>query len=150
MRFATSTGTGRHLVFGDNRAGNELSPVETVVAALAACSGMDVVSIALKKRQDIDRYEVHIRAEQRDEPYPQVLTHVEIVHEVEGAGVDPEAIRRCVELSADRYCPVNAMISDGVTEVHHRVRVLRPGKEPIDDEVMVTGPFRGTEPAAAT
>jgi putative redox protein len=145
MRFATETATGRHIVFGEDRAGNELSPVETLVAAMAACSAMDVVSIALKKRQDIDRYEIHVRAEQRDAPYPQVLTSVELTHDVEGAGVDPEAIRRCVRLSAEKYCPINAMVSDGVTEVRHRMRIRRPGESPLEEEVIVTGPLRSTE-----
>ena len=72
MRFEATTGTGRHPVFGDAAGDEELSPVEIVVAALAACSAMDVVSIALKKRQDFTRYEIRVRAEQRDE-YPQVL-----------------------------------------------------------------------------
>jgi putative redox protein len=145
MRFAADTATGRHIVFGDDRAANELSPVETLVAALAACSAMDVVSIAMKKRQGIDRYAVHVRAEQRDEPYPQVLTRVEVTHEVAGMSVDSDAIRGCVRLSAEKYCPVNAMLSDGVPEVHHRMRILRPGEPPQEEEVIVTGPFRSTE-----
>jgi putative redox protein len=140
MRFATETGTGRSLVFGDARAENELSPVETVTAALAACSAMDVVSIALKKRQALVRYEVRVRAEQRDE-YPQVLTTIDVLHEVEGP-VDPRAIRRCIELSAEKYCPVSAMLSAGATEIHHRMRILRPGHDPLEAEVVVTGPNR--------
>ncbi len=148
MRFTADTGTGRTIVFGDDRAANELSPVETLVTAIAACSGMDVVSIALKKRQGIDRYEIHVRAEQREEPYPQVLTLVELTHEVEGPGVDPAAIRSCILLSAEKYCPLNAMVSDGVTVVHHRMRILRPGADPHDEEVIVTGPFRSTEGAS--
>jgi putative redox protein len=149
MRFTTETATGRRIVFGEDRAGNELSPVETLVAAMAACSAMDVVSIALKKRQGLDRYEIHVRAEQRDEPYPQVLTLVELTHEVEGTDLDREAIRRCVLLSAEKYCPINAMVSDGVTEVHHRMRIVRPGHDAIDEAVIVTGPFRSTESTPA-
>ena len=83
LRFAAVTGTGRAPVFGDDSAAGELSPVETVVAALAACSAMDVVSVALKKRQAFTRYEVRVEAVQRDE-YPQVLTRVDVLHEVEG------------------------------------------------------------------
>lgn len=143
MRFSTATGTDRSIVFGDARPDNELSPVETVVAALAACSAMDVVSIALKKRQRVVRYEIRVRAEQRDE-YPQVLTTVDVLHEVEGP-VDPRAIRRCIELSAEKYCPVNAMLSAGATEVHHRMRVLRPGEDPLEEQVVVTGPFRSPD-----
>jgi putative redox protein len=148
MRFVAETGTGRHVVFGDDRANNEQSPMELLVVALAACSGMDVVSIALKQRQGIDRYEIRVRAEQRDEPYPQVLISAVVTHEVEGEAVDPAAIRRCILLSAEKYCPVNATISDGVTVVHHRMRILRPGQDAFEEEVIVTGPFRSTEGAS--
>jgi putative redox protein len=145
-RFVAATGTGRQPVFGDKPAGGELSPVETVVAALAACSAMDVVSIARKKRQSFDRYEVHVRAIQRDE-YPQVLTLIEVTHEVEGPAVSAAAIRRCIELSATKYCPINAMLSAGATEVHHAYHVIGTGAKPFDAsaEVIVTGPYRRPE-----
>jgi putative redox protein len=141
-RFAAVTGTGREPVFGDRPEVDELSPVETVVAALAACSAMDVVSVALKKRQSFTRYEVRVEAVQRD-AYPQVLTRVDMLHEVEGPRVSVEAIRRCIELSATKYCPVNAMLSAGETEVHHRYRVIGTGPKPFDEsgEVLVTGPY---------
>jgi putative redox protein len=143
MRFTTETGTGRTPLFGDEPDEGELSPVEMIVAALAACSAMDVVTIALKKRQDFVRYDVHATAEQRDE-YPQVLTRVDLLHEVEGPAVDVNAIRRCIELSATKYCPVNAMVSAGATEVTHRYHVIRTGPSPLDEtgDVIVTGPYR--------
>jgi putative redox protein len=143
LRFTAETGTGRRPIFGDDAAADEQSPVELVVASLAACSAMDVVTIALKKRQSFTRYEIRVRAEQRDD-YPQVLTRVEVIHEVEGPGVRVAAISRCIELSATKYCPVNAMISSGATEVHHSYRVIGTGARPFDEsaEVIVTGPFR--------
>lgn len=142
-RFATTTGSGRTFVWGDAKARGEMSPMETVTVALGACSAMDVISIALKKRQGIDRYEIRVRGEQRTE-YPQVLTRVDVTHEVEGPGVDETAIKRCIELSATKYCPVNAMLSSGATEVHHRYVVRRTGADPFEaaGEVIVTGPFR--------
>ncbi len=143
MRFEADLGSGAHFVFDASSAGGP-GPVETVLASLAACSAMDVISIALKKRQDLTRYEIHATAEQR-EAYPQVYTRIDVVHEVEGPGVDVEAIRRCIELSAEKYCPVNAMLSAGDTEVHHRYRVVRDGEDAVEGEVMVTGPYRRPE-----
>lgn len=142
-RFVTTTGTGRTFVWGDDREANEMSPMETVTVALAACSAMDVISIARKKRQAIDRYAIHVRGEQRS-AYPQVLTRVDVTHEVEGPAVDEAAIRRSIELSATKYCPVNAMLSSGATEVHHRYIVRRTGSEAFEaeGEVIVTGPYR--------
>ncbi|HUQ77505.1 MAG TPA: OsmC family protein [Patescibacteria group bacterium] len=143
MRFTATTGSGRTLVFGDAAQTGELSPVETLAAALAACSAMDVVSILEKKRQVWDVYRVEVAADQRKE-YPQVYTRIDVTHVVEGTIVLEAAVRRAVELSASKYCPVNAMISAGATEVHHRFRIRRTGSEPaeVEGEVIVTGPDR--------
>src|SRR5258706_13523175 len=86
MRFAAETGTGRRLVFGDEPERNELSPVETVAAALAACSAMDVVSILDKKRQVYSTYSVDVRAHQRGED-PPGPTRIDLTHIVEGTVV---------------------------------------------------------------
>ena len=146
-RFLATTGSTRTIVYGDAFDRNELSPVETVVVSLAACSAMDLIAIAAKKRQQISRYAIHVTAEQRDE-YPQVLTRADVVHDVEGPVVDEAAIRRAIELSATKYCPVNAMLSAGATEVHHRYRVTNTGPEPFEaeGEVVVTGPYRRPDP----
>jgi putative redox protein len=139
--FRTSTGTGRRIEFGDVATG-ALSPVETILAALGACTAMDVLSIATKKRQAIDAYLIHLRGEQRDE-YPQVYSEIEVVHEVTGANISEAAIRRSIELSATKYCPVSAMISSGATTVHHRYRIHSSGARPYDaeGEVIATGPY---------
>lgn len=143
QRFVATTGSGRRIVYGDDAAANELSPVETVVVNLGACSAMDVIAIAAKKRQVIASYRVHLEATQRDE-YPQVLTRIEVTHEVEGPRVQVAAIRRAIELSATKYCPVNAMLSAGATEVHHRYHVRNTGPDGFEaeGEVVVTGPYR--------
>lgn len=143
MRFDAETGTGRRYVFGDDAEANEYSPMETVVAAIGGCTAMDVVSILDKKRQVYDTYRIEVRADQRAE-YPQILTRVDVTHIVEGTVVLEAAVRRAVELSAAKYCPVNAMVSAGATEVHHHFRMRCTGAEPKEaaGEVMVTGPDR--------
>ena len=142
-RFLTTTGTGRTFTWGGDAAAAEMSPMETVTVALAACSAMDVISIATKKRQRISRYSIQVQGEQRDE-YPQVLTRVDVIHELEGPRLDEAAIRRSIELSATKYCPVNAMLSAGATEVHHRYVIRSTGAQPFESEgeVCVTGPYR--------
>ena len=136
------TTTGVTTRFGPASDG-ALSPIDTVLAALAACTAMDVHAIATKKRQRLERYVVHVRGEQRDE-HPRIYTRIDVTHEVHGANLDVEAIRRSIELSAGKYCPVNAMLSAGDTEIHHGYRIVRVGPSPLEEagEVMVTGPFR--------
>jgi putative redox protein len=139
--FRAVTGTGRRIDFGDVEKG-ALSPVETVLTALGACTAMDVISIAGKKRQAISDYRIHLRGNQRDE-YPQVYTEIEVVHEVTGIDISEAAVRRSIELSATKYCPVSAMLSAGATVVHHRYRIHSTGVRPYeaDGEVIATGPY---------
>ena len=152
MHFSATTGTGRTLEFGDFPGQNQASPVETIAAAIAACSAMDVVSILEKKRQVVDAYRVSVSAIQRDE-YPQVLTRIDILHDVTGTAVTEVAVRRAVELSARKYCPVNAMLSAGATEVTHRYRVQQTGDGEvvaasgvIEGVAAVTGPYQRPDP----
>lgn len=148
--FRATTGTGRRLVFGDRPEANELSPVETLATSLAACSGMDVVSILEKKRQRWDEYRIVVTADQRDE-YPRVFTRVVVIHELVGPLLVERAVRQAIELSATKYCPLSAALSAGETVIHHRYRIRCTGPEKYESEgeAAVTGPYRPTalEPA---
>jgi putative redox protein len=117
--------------------GSALGPKEAVLVALAGCTGMDVISILRKKRQQALRYEVAVSAESATE-HPRVYTAIRVEHRVAGA-VDPEALRRAVELSATRYCPVSAMLSASV-RLEHRYRLEVGGEDPVEALVVVTGP----------
>ena len=142
MRFHALPSSGHQLDFDDRSSNQGGSPVETLLAALGSCSAMDVVSIALKKRQDLESYRIHVTGNQRDE-YPQVFTEIVVVHEVSGRDLSEAAIRKCIELSALKYCPVNAMLSAGATVVRHQYRIRSTGTKPYDaeGEVVVTGPY---------
>jgi putative redox protein len=146
LRFSATTGTNRVIVMGDKVESGSLSPVETLVVCLAACSAMDVVGIMGKKRQEVSTYRIRVEAIQRDE-YPQVLTRADVIHELEGPVIDEAAVRRSIELSALKYCPVNAMLSAGATEVHHRYVARQTGESPSESEgeVVVTGPYKRPE-----
>ena len=144
LQFEAETGSGRKFAYDDDPAGG-IGPLESILSSLAACTAMDVISIALKKRQGVDRYLIHARAEQREE-YPKIFTRVHLVHEVVGSAVDTDAIKRCIELSATKYCPVSAMLSSGATEIHHAYRIVRPDQPVEEGEVLVTGPFRPADP----
>ena len=143
MHFDVLTGSGRRFAYDDLPDGG-LGPLESVLSSLAACSAMDVISIALKKRQGVERYTVHATAEQRDE-YPKIYTRIDLLHEVVGTDLDSVAIRRCIELSATKYCPVNAMLAAGATAIHHLYRIVRPDQPVEEGLVLVTGPYRRPE-----
>jgi len=143
MLFVADPSSGHVVSFDERRSNQGGSPVETVLAALAACTAMDVISIATKKRQAITAYEIEASGSQRDE-YPQVYSEIELVHVVRGTGLSEAAIRRSIELSATKYCPINAMLSAGATVVHHRYRIASTGERPFEAGGLVisTGPYQ--------
>ncbi len=146
MLFAADPSSGHVQVFDDRESNQGGSPVETILTALGACTAMDVISIAAKKRQAVDEYRIHVRGSQRDE-YPQIFTEIEVTHDFVGRDLSEAALHRSIELSATKYCPVNAMISAGDTVVHHRYRIASSGAAPFEaeGEVIATGPYARPE-----
>lgn len=146
LRLVAGTASGHAVLFDDEVGDSAARPMEVLLGALGACSGMDVLSILRKKRQPVAWYRVRVEGDQREE-HPRVYTEIRVVHEVEGAGVDREAVRRAVELSATRYCSISAMLASGVVRLSHWY-VLR-GNTPEEDEaaeVLVTGPHADPTP----
>lgn len=117
--------------------GSAISPREALLGALAGCTSMDVASILRKKRQTVDRYDLEVDGEEATE-HPQLFVAITVEHVIVG-DVDPEAVRRSVELSATRYCPVSALLSRGVT-IEHRYRLTRRDGTEHAALVVVTGP----------
>ena len=91
-----------------------LSPMETMLASLAACSSYDVLTILKKKRQKVTGYSVEVTAERRNDPPPHVFTKIHLKYMIKGENISPEAVQRAIELSQEKYCSVGAMIRNSV------------------------------------
>ena len=88
-------------------------PMELIATGLAGCTAMDTISILQKKRQDITEFEVNLSADQA-ESHPRVFTHISIDYLITGHAVDENAVLRAIQLSAERYCPAQGMLSQVV------------------------------------
>ena len=132
MAFEGSAGSGHVLTMdAAPRHGGEgrgFSPMELLLVGLGGCTGMDVVSVLRKMRQDITAYRIEVRGTRRDE-YPQIYTEVTVEHVVGGRGLDPKAVARAVELSETRYCSVSAILAASAT-VRHTFRIEAADEEP--------------------
>jgi putative redox protein len=97
--------------------GSGARPLEVFLEALAACTGMDVVSVLEKKRQHFTGFEVLVSATQREDEFPKIYTRIELEYVVTGFGVQAAAVARAIELSAEKYCSVRGMLGPQVTVV---------------------------------
>lgn len=89
-------------------------PAELLLLGLGGCTGMDVVSILRKKRAPIESVEVEMEAE-RAKDHPKVFTKIDVRFVIGGKDVKGEDVDRAIELSAEKYCVVGAMIKDSCT-----------------------------------
>jgi putative redox protein len=92
---------------GDTRTGP--NPVDTLLAALGACAGTDVVLIMEKQRTPLKSLSVRVDA-QRVSSVPKRLAAAVLHFTLEGAGITPEKAERAVELSVTKYCSVGASL----------------------------------------
>ena len=90
--------------------GRGFKPMELMALSLAGCTAMDVISILRKKRQDVTDFEVRVDAPRAKE-HPKVFTRATILYQVAGHNVDEAAVVRAIELTAESYCPAQAMLN---------------------------------------
>ena len=92
--------------------------MELVLQALMGCTAMDVVSIIDKMKVEYSSFEVH-ETHERSEEHPKVYTRIHIIYKFEGSNVDPEKVKKAVDLSVEKYCSVHAMLSKAAEVTHH-------------------------------
>ena len=121
MRFDAQATSGYHVTL-DSNAESGFSPMEMLLVGLAGCTGMDVISILRKKRQDVTAYEVHVQGIRADE-HPKVFVEISVEHIVTGHNIQPAALARAIELSETRYCGASAMLGK-VARITHTYRII--------------------------
>jgi putative redox protein len=107
-------------VYGGNN--TAIRPTELLLVGLGGCSGMDVVSVLKKKKQDIQGLEIHINGK-RAEEHPKKFTDIDIEFVVTGRSISEEAVKRAVNLSMEKYCSVKATI-EGCATITFSYRIV--------------------------
>ncbi len=97
--------------------GAAAGPMQTVAMALGACSAIDVVSILKKGRQEITSFDIDVDYERAEGEVPAVYTAIHVHYLLRG-NLEPEKVRRAVELSIEKYCSVSRMIGKTATITH--------------------------------
>ena len=97
-------------------------PKELMLASLAGCTGMDVVSILKKMRVDLKYFNLRIEAEMTEE-HPKHYTAMHIIYEFKGVGLELEKLQKAVNLSQEQYCGVSATYRKAM-EITHEIVIL--------------------------
>lgn len=117
---------GHHLYMdqaGENHDNAGPRPKPLMLAALAGCTGMDVISILQKMRQDVQYFNVIVEGDTENE-HPNAFLKMHIIYEFRGTGLEMEKIEKAISLSMERYCGVSAVYKKAGIEMTHEVRIL--------------------------
>ncbi|MEJ2565944.1 MAG: OsmC family protein [Gammaproteobacteria bacterium] len=120
--FVAESGSGHTVVLdGPPEGGGRnvgMRPMEMVLMGVGACTAYDVVHILKKSRQPVARCVARLTAE-RAESEPKVFTGIHVHFVVTGRGLAPAAVKRAVELSAEKYCSASIMLGRAGVEITH-------------------------------
>ena len=108
---------------GDEFAG--FMPGELLLTSLAGCSGIDVVGILRKQRQQVTGLQIRVKGTQAAEA-PWAWEEVELEYIVSGKALLPTLVERAIALSENKYCSVGASIA-GVTNVRSTFKIIEEG-----------------------
>ncbi len=115
MQFVATDSLGHSIVMDTSKkSGREasgFSPMQLLLVALGGCTGMDVVHIMRKQRQQVDGLELLVSGK-RVEKQPRVYNNINVVYRVKGKSIKEVAVQRAIKLSQDKYCSVGATLSD--------------------------------------
>jgi putative redox protein len=126
MEFEAITGS-EHLVTMDARVedggkNHGPSPMELLLVGMAGCTGMDVIDILKKKRQQVNGFEVRTEGT-RAETYPMVYTEIDVVYVVRGKDISPKAVEDAIRLSETKYCGAGAMLGK-TAKINSRYEII--------------------------
>jgi putative redox protein len=91
-------------------------PMQMLLMGLGGCSGIDIVSILKKQRQEVESFKILIGGEREQGIEPSLWKHITITFELTGK-IDPEKAARACELSISKYCSVAATLREAGCEL---------------------------------
>jgi putative redox protein len=88
-------------------------PTELVLFAVAGCTGVDVVRILEKQRQELTGLEISVEAKDTDQ-LPKYFETVNVTYRFKGKNLDLHKLEQAVELSESKYCTVSESLKQNV------------------------------------
>lgn len=97
-------------------------PMQLLLMGLGGCSGIDIISILKKQRQEVESFRTRIEGERQAGVEPSLWTSVNLIFELTG-NIDPEKAHRACQLSLEKYCSVAETLRRAGCAFNWEVRV---------------------------
>jgi len=98
-------------------------PKTMLLASLAGCTGMDVISILKKMRIAPEYFNVVVEGE-LTEKHPKYYNVIHLIYEFKGENLEIDKIEKAIELSQEKYCGVTAMFSKAA-DITYEIKIIK-------------------------
>ncbi|MBY0481011.1 MAG: OsmC family protein [Chitinophagaceae bacterium] len=99
-------------------------PMQTLLMGLGGCSGIDIISILKKQKQEVETVKMIIDAEREQGKEPSLWKYVHIRFQFTGT-VDSEKAFKACALSIDKYCSVAATLRAAGATIEWESEVIK-------------------------
>ena len=100
-------------------------PMQSLLAGLGGCSGIDIISILKKQRLVVEDFSMKIKGEREKGKDPSLWESVHIDFELKG-NIEIEKAERACALSITKYCSVAETLRRSGTKITWCVKVKSP------------------------
>jgi len=128
MNFVAMNESGGQVQMGTINGVPGVGPMQLLLAGMAGCTGMDIVSILNKKRVNLEDFKVEIKA-LRATTYPMIWTDIEVMYLFWSNDIKSKDIEQAIQLSEEKYCSVSIMLGKSA-RIHSSYQVYKPGEIP--------------------
>lgn len=120
--FECKNSAGNTILLDNTRQENAkgVSPMESVLMAVASCSGIDVVSILKKQKQNITHFAAEVEGERQEVNGAKPFKSISVKFLLKGE-IDPQKALRASELSFQKYCSVSKSLNLNIEISYHVV-----------------------------
>jgi putative redox protein len=93
---------GSPAIGGENKGAR---PMELLIMGLGGCSGIDIINILKKMKQQVDAFSITIDADREQGVEPSLFEKIHVQFNLKGQ-LDHGKVEKAVNLSMEKYCSV--------------------------------------------
>ena len=126
MNFIGENEAGGRVQMGTINGVPGVGPMQLLLAGVAGCTGMDIVSILQKKKVELVDLKVEVEALRADS-FPMIWTDIKIMYLLWGESIKTKDVEQAIQLSEEKYCSVSIMLGKSA-RITTGYQILKPGE----------------------
>ncbi|WAC39372.1 OsmC family protein [Pedobacter sp. SL55] len=94
--------------------GKGFRPMEMLLIGLGGCSGIDMVNILTKQKEELTDIKINIKATRKEEETPAIFDVIDIQFNLFGE-LSIQKVERALQMTFDKYCSVSNILGRSAT-----------------------------------